>query len=376
MRVVTILDDRSRMRFVAGAAVALACLLTFTVMHRAHSQSQDGPPAPLCPRRITITSDGEAWTVPVCCNLAIEGANPAVTRAVVGIHGLDRFATATYSALLAARRKVPEDGRATLVLAPQFLTETERTRYHVSPSVPCWKGSRWIQGDDSLPAGNSRRAISAYGVVDAILERLADRRLFPNLRTIVVAGHSGGGQFVQRYAAGTAVEERLAARGIAVRWVVANPSSYLYLTAERPVPRNEDRFDLPPPSVRRRIATFNNYKYGLDRLNRYMRAAGEERIRAQYPRHAITYLLGERDNDPNHPQLDRGYAAELEGATRLERGLAFYRYLRHLYGPAIARIQRLAIVPGVGHSALRMFSSDAGARALFADSPSAAVAGY
>jgi pimeloyl-ACP methyl ester carboxylesterase len=272
---------------------------------------------------------------------------------------------------MAAERKVPTAERDTLVLAPQFLTETERTKYRVSAAVPCWKGSRWIQGDDSNPVG--RHTVSAYRVVDAILERLSDRRLFPNLRAIVVAGHSGGGQFVQRYAAGTGIEERLEAQGISVRWVVANPSSYLYLTPERPVPNAADRFGVPPPAVRRRISWFNNYKYGLDKLNRYMRAASEDRIRARYPRRAITYLLGERDNDPNHPQLDRGFAAELEGPTRLQRGLAFYGYLRHLYGPAVTKHQQLAIVPGVGHSALRMFSSDAGARALFADSPSPVI---
>jgi pimeloyl-ACP methyl ester carboxylesterase len=365
-------DDQIRIRCAAAAAVALVCLLTITVVHRAHSQSQEGPPAPLCPQRISVSAGGAAWSIPASYNLPLDHPNLAITRAIIGIHGLDRFATASYFDLIAAERKVPEAERCTLIIAPQFLTETERTKYHVPPTVPCWKGSRWIQGDDSIPS--SHRSVSAYQLVDALLDRLSDRRIFPNLRAIVVAGHSGGGQFVQRYAAGNSVEDRLAARAVAVRWVVANPSSYLYLTPERPIPNAGDRFGIPPPAVRRRISWFNNYKYGLDHLNRYMRATGEDRIRAQYPRRAITYLLGERDNDPNHPQLDRGFAAELEGATRLQRGLAFYRYLQHLYGPDIARTQQVAIVPRVGHSALRMFSSDAGVRALFTNSRPTAVA--
>jgi hypothetical protein len=50
-------------------------------------------------------------------------------------------------------------------------------------------------------------------------------RTYPNLRRIVVAGHSAGGQFVVRYTATDRVDSRLPA---AVRHVAATPSSYPY----------------------------------------------------------------------------------------------------------------------------------------------------
>lgn len=363
-------------RCAAATAAAFACLLTLTAIHRAHSQAgHNGSPAPLCGQRIVVTSGHVTWKIPACLNLPLDQANPAITRAVVGIHGIDRFANAAFGALVETERAANHPNRFTLVLAPQFLTETERERYHVSDDVPCWKDSRWIQGDESAAAGARRNTISSYRVVDLLIGRLIDRRLFPNLRTIVVAGHSGGGQFVQRYAAGNAINEALGSQGIDIRYVVANPSSYLYLTPERPAPGALDQFAVPAPQIRNKVSSFNNYKYGLDRLNPYMRERGIDRIRSAYAHRKVLYLLGQRDNDPRHPQLDRGKAAMLEGPTRLDRGVAFYRYLYHLYGAEVERCQQLAIVPGVGHNARKMFASDAGRKALFDDTAEIAKVG-
>ena len=46
-------------------------------------------------------------------------------------------------------------------------------------------------------------SISSFEVIDQIISHIAEPDLFPNLATIVVAGHSAGGQHVNRYAAGT-----------------------------------------------------------------------------------------------------------------------------------------------------------------------------
>ncbi len=49
----------------------------------------------------------------------------------------------------------------------------------------------------------------------------------------VIAGHGMGGDFVQRYAAFGQAPDILEKEGIGVRFIVANPSSYLYFTASR-----------------------------------------------------------------------------------------------------------------------------------------------
>ena len=86
-----------------------------------------------------------------------------------------------------------------------------------------WIGASegWKQGDGS----KTSPPVSSFAALDRLIAGIVRSHRFPGLRHIVVAGHSAGGQFVERYAAST----RLSVR-VPVRYVVANPSSYLYLT--------------------------------------------------------------------------------------------------------------------------------------------------
>jgi pimeloyl-ACP methyl ester carboxylesterase len=93
----------------------------------------------------------------------------------------------------------------------------------------CWTLRGWIGGGAAVgPA-----PIGSFEALDAMLAMLADRKRFPALTRVVVAGHSGGGQVVQRYAVVGEGPAALAAVGVDVRYVVANPSSYLYFDASR-----------------------------------------------------------------------------------------------------------------------------------------------
>ena len=73
---------------------------------------------------------------------------------------------------------------------------------------------------------------------------------------------------MQRYAVLNNVDGPLRRDGLALRYVIANPSSYLYLTNERPRPDGGLR------ALRTRICpTYNQYKYGTDKLPACARAA-------------------------------------------------------------------------------------------------------
>jgi hypothetical protein len=88
-----------------------------------------------------------------------------------------------------------------------------------------WAGRVTIRRKGRLPA-------SSFDALEAILARVADRRLFPNLKQVVVAGHSGGAQVVHAIAGKG--KTALTKENIAVRYV-ANPSSYDF-SADRPEP--------------------------------------------------------------------------------------------------------------------------------------------
>ena len=67
------------------------------------------------------------------------------------------------------------------------------------------------------------------------------------MKTVIVAGHSGGRQLVQRYAVAGRGDGALVKAGIHVRYVVANPSSYVYFSPERPAGEGFATFDAACP---------------------------------------------------------------------------------------------------------------------------------
>lgn len=78
------------------------------------------------------------------------------------------------------------------------------------------------------------------------MRRVARKDVFPHLASIVVAGHSAGGQFVTRYQMANQVDGTL---GVPVTYVVANPSAYPYLDNERPVAASADYRPFPRPAL-------------------------------------------------------------------------------------------------------------------------------
>ena len=188
---------------------------------------------------------------------------------------------------------------------------------------------------------------------------MTDPNKFPNVREVVVAGHSAGGQFTQRYAATTSIEAQRP--GLRFRYVVTNPSSYLYLNDQRPVNSNRDqssvRFGTP-----HRCSTYNEYKFGLEDRNRYASRLTADQIRDQYTGRYVVYLLGGDDNDIGSADLDHSCEADVQGAQRLARGRFYYRHMMQFFP---ANRHRKLIVGGVGHSGGRMFRSANGQEALF-----------
>ena len=278
---------------------------------------------------------------------------PQVQRALIVIHGRLRNAqTYLHSVEQAATRAGQLS--TTLIIAPQFLNESDTARHSLPADILRWHANDWMAG---APA-TSPAPLSSYAALDQILERLADGKRYPALHEIVVAGHSGGAQVVQRYALTTRAGKALQEHGIKLRYVIANPSSYAYFNAQRPIPT----FD--PASC----PGFNNWKYGLQHLPAYARGESPEQLEQAYVGRDITYLLGAKDIDPNHPALDKGCEAEAQGAFRLVRGKNYFEYLTQRHPQGLN--QRLIEVPGVGHNGDRMFTSPEGQKVLFGEQPS------
>ena len=299
----------------------------------------------ISPDRLLINGTSQAtlglsqsWTRP----------SPQIQRVVIVFHGRLRNAQ-TY--LRSAERAANQSRQRskTLLIAPQFLDEKDITAHHLPETVLRWHANDWMAGDKS----EGPKPVSSFVVIDHILKRLSDSKLFPNLKEIVIAGHSGGAQVVQRYAMiGGKADALLKKEGITLRYVIANPSSYAYFDAQR-----------PHPVEAASCPDFDTWKYGLNKLPAYAGKETPAELEAAYVKRDITYLLGEKDNDPNHKALDKSCGAEAQGPFRLARGKNYFEYLSKRHPEGLN--QHLVEVPNVGHNGDQMFTSPEGQAALF-----------
>lgn len=291
---------------------------------------------------------GDRGVVPLYVSADWSHPLPEITRAVIILHGRLRNADVYYRSAKTAQEAAGATGQATLMIVPQFLSEIDVEAHQLPPETLRWSLEGWEGGDDAL----GPKPASSFEALDAILARLADRKLFPKLTDVVVAGHSGGGQVVQRYAIAGRGEAALTADHVAVRYVVANPSSYAYFSPDR-----------PQPATAASCSGYDNWKYGMQARPDYLASPTAAELERRYVARQVIYLLGTRDTNPNHPALDKSCMAEAQGPYRYARG--------HAYAAAMAaRDQgtpnhRLWDVEGVGHDGDKMLTSSCGLQALF-----------
>jgi pimeloyl-ACP methyl ester carboxylesterase len=355
-------SNRGRRVCVAGVLLC-AALLRADLAAAAEEAPNRRPVKAVGDQRLPVQVAAGAGTLVLYASRPLnDGAVQAdVDRAVIVLHGRLRDADVYWRSAQKAALAAPEASRHTLLIVPQFLAERDVVAHALPADTLRWSPTGWEGGDAAVAPA----PISSFDALDAVLGVLADGRRFPKLAQVVVAGHSGGGQVAQRYAVVGQGEAALAARGVKLRYVVANPSSYLYFSAERPGAGGT--FALPAAGA---CARFDDWKYGWNGAPEYARQSTPAVYESRYVKRDVVYLLGSADIDPQQPALDTSCAGEAQGPYRLARGLSYVAYLRARH-PDLA--QRVLEVPGVGHDGDRMLGSACGLTALFDDPRSVAA---
>ncbi|MDJ0724855.1 MAG: hypothetical protein QNJ38_07065 [Prochloraceae cyanobacterium] len=310
-----------------------------------------------CSNIWTVNYLGDRFKVPYCSNYSLKEYEPNLTRAIVVIHGTNRKAQKVYQDLLAIAKRTDRADRNTIIVAPQFITDEELIKYGLGDRYLYWTKNSWKSGSLSQKNKYGFR-YSSYSIVDDLVKALSKKDKFPKLKEIILIGHSAGGQFVNRYAAGSPIK----LNQIKMTYVVLNPSSYLYLDNKRAIEGSLNKFEILAPSVQHNCPNYNKYKYGLSNPYHYLKQTAPENIIKQYARRDVIYLLGSQDNNPNSPYLAKSCQAMLQGRNRLERGIIFYNYLADFYG---YQPHKQIIISGVGHNSQKMFNSDAAKSILF-----------
>ncbi len=316
------------------------------------------------PRSLKLNLDGNILRIQYFANCQLDSTNPGIRKAVIVIHGMNRNAGDYYQNMKEAAAMSSYYTDSLMIIAPQFLIEDDLNPNHLDASYLYWS-SGWKSGSNSKnnPGHPRPVRISSYSVLDTLMMRLAIYH--PNLKYIVFAGHSAGGQLTNRYSASSPIVDKLFNKyGIKTRFIVSNPSSYLYLDDKRVVSGTVNQFGVPSA-----CSGYNDWRYGLDNLYSYPDQFGADSIRHMLKRREVIYLLGGNDTDETSSSLDQSCKAELQGKNRLERGSVYYKYLLHYYGAGIANTQKIDTVPDVGHDNHDMFTSPTGRYWLFMSEP-------
>ena len=304
-------------------------------------------------RLIVKTAQGEGR---IALNLSRDWTkpDPGITRALLVFHGQLRNVDVYTRGGEETLRAAGNDAAGTLLIVPQFLAVPDIAAHSLDATMLRWEADRWLAGEPAVgPA-----PLSAFDAIDAILARLADRTLFPNLKRVVVAGHSAGGQLVQRYAIAGRGDTALEAAGIGVRYIVSNPSSYMYFSDERPAVETVAGEARADPAT---CAGYNVWKYGPSGGPPYIGGSAAA-LEARYARRDVIYLLGTADIDPFMASLDKTCAGRLQGPFRYARGKAYFAHIK-ARNPASPH-KRIDVV-GIGHDGGAMFASPCGRHAIF-----------
>lgn len=298
--------------------------------------------------------------------------NPRIRRALVMVHGTLRngdlyFETATGAAFFAHALA------DTLVIAPAFRSADGECKDVLARREVSWSchGDSWRSGG----AAASDPELTSFDFMDAIVRRLADRKVFPNLETVVIAGHSAGGQFVARYLMANKVDGTVPLR---IRYVVANPSAYAWPDPVRPLPEGdadpakaargwelEDKphtdFRYGPFAGADKTPDYDHWPYGLrDRRTGYVARLSEAQLKANLAARPTTYLLGQVDTLPLGG-FDDSDEAMAQGPTRRARGEAYVKFItERLHAWA-----RAVIVEECGHNNRCIFTDPAALAAIF-----------
>ncbi|MES2184856.1 MAG: hypothetical protein V4505_09945 [Pseudomonadota bacterium] len=313
---------------------------------------------------------------------ALGDAGAVPTAALIALHGHPRDAGKTFGAALSAARNAGVLGR-TLVVAPLFQVAAGQAGKCRSAGDPpaqpgdlLWTCASWIDG--SPDAGGA--GMSSFAALDALVAELV--RQWPGLRTVTVAGFSAGAQMVQHYI-GFAGAGTPAPAGVALRYVVADPGTWLYFDAVRPQPRRDGAaadwaacsggadflggctLDFVP-AAQAACPGVDRWKYGLQALPASTGRPAAE-ARARYAAADVSYLEGALDSSDGagtfYRILDKSCPALAQGPYRMQRGLAYAAYDRQRLAPAQAR--SVAVVPGCAHDVACVFPSAAARPALF-----------
>jgi len=307
--------------------------------------------------KIQYVVGGDTLSQPYFRNLSLDDAHEHIKYAVIHIHGSPGgYAYEQYNNMVNALSTFGVQD-STVLIAPVFPWQDNIDDENLGDDILYWSDSEWSSGDLSRNTQSNPRPfrISSYSTIDTIYHRLVENN--PNLKRIVLTGHSSGSQMVVRYAAGGRAPGNLSEAGVEFIYVPMNTPSFLYYNENRVIDEDAAVFEFGPSSC----GSANQYRYGLDNLNQYMENTGVETIVDNFQRSDLTYLIAQYDFGGQTSTCAR----MAQGHSRLARTHIYFSYLNYFYGDTIFNTHRMAEIPGASHDHGMMIFTECGKSAVF-----------
>ncbi|PWY97281.1 hypothetical protein BCV70DRAFT_68864 [Testicularia cyperi] len=224
-----------------------------------------------------------------------------------------------------------------LIIGPCWMNQNDHTAGAIRDNELYWTNGQWQSGMASRGPGDT--AISSYEVMDFFLDMLFDQAQFPQLKKVVIAGHSMGAQMVQRYA----VLKKPASYDPNVAFWIGNPGSYVWVTDDRP---NSDSSCSGGNDWAYGLSGSGVPNYGRDRVQN-----DKDNLVAAFRARNVHYNYGLLDNG----QGDTRCQAAQQGANHLERGCKFVESLAAMSG-GFPATHTANFMPNVSHVDYSMLS--------------------
>ncbi len=297
-------------------------------------------------------SSDKTYYLPYKSNYAIDMKNSDIKHVIIPIHSAEYNVEKLFNDYKKLISKYDHAKFSTLIFTPQFNREIH-VKNVKEDKLLLWKASPfWGSQLSRVITSEEYLKISAYMVLEDIISSLCNKDLFPNLERITIAGHSNGGEFVQRFAAGNTVGESVAAEaGVKVRYVAMSISTYMYLSEKRRVGESRREFAVPGAEQIKAMPAYNRYGYGLIKPYEFFRNKDldDKKIRAIYPERNIIYIAGQGTEKPGR-YFNKAPEAMLQGDNRYERAKIFFGHLVDEFGPKIMKTQKLIMISGIENS--------------------------
>lgn len=255
---------------------------------------------------------------------------------VVAVHGQSRNPDDYFNYLMGALTANQLEDKV-LGIAPFFKQQSEAAQNDFY-----WSGITWRAGQDSA----SDASISSFGALDRILEHLANPEKFPNLKKVIIIGHSSGALFTQLYAAANTIESTYP--NLEMTYVSGESQYFYYPDGQRINPSTQELYT--PTSC----SGYDFWPMGYTITPPFLSNVSPTEFNKRFLGRSIVYMLGSGSGSDSSLNTDDCNAVLL-GPNRYQRGEYMFTYLEKAFSGQHAH--RKVVISGLSHSGIGMYGA-------------------